>query len=277
MTIGIYKIENKVNGKVYIGSSKHIEQRWQEHRKMLKSGKHHSNHLQNSWNIYKEDNFSFSIIEEVKESQDLLKRESFYIEKSNSLDSNYGYNIAPVLDNKHLKIKNPNTKQVTENMIMEQFRLQYYNHEKMLEFWNTNFGKVRIFNDELSARVNMTHLSKELVQFFLNLAGLIKRENIILIDYTGDIMFEGMLSKFFNIDIEKVREYIELLQDRMFLLYWVDVNDRNFYLINPYLICNSDNIKPSYAQLFTDGIGYKPIYNNLKVKKLKSDQLTLIF
>jgi predicted GIY-YIG superfamily endonuclease len=31
MSIGIYKIENLVNGKVYIGQSVHIERRWQEH------------------------------------------------------------------------------------------------------------------------------------------------------------------------------------------------------------------------------------------------------
>lgn len=29
--IGIYKIQNKINGKIYIGQSKHIYQRWKEH------------------------------------------------------------------------------------------------------------------------------------------------------------------------------------------------------------------------------------------------------
>jgi group I intron endonuclease len=31
MSIGIYKIENILNGKIYIGQSKHIETRWSEH------------------------------------------------------------------------------------------------------------------------------------------------------------------------------------------------------------------------------------------------------
>jgi predicted GIY-YIG superfamily endonuclease len=31
MSIGIYKIENLLNGKIYIGQSKHIETRWSEH------------------------------------------------------------------------------------------------------------------------------------------------------------------------------------------------------------------------------------------------------
>ena len=33
MTTGIYKIENIVNGKVYIGQSVDIERRWREHKK----------------------------------------------------------------------------------------------------------------------------------------------------------------------------------------------------------------------------------------------------
>ena len=32
MTMGIYKITNLITNKSYIGLSKHIEQRWQEHK-----------------------------------------------------------------------------------------------------------------------------------------------------------------------------------------------------------------------------------------------------
>jgi group I intron endonuclease len=31
MSIGIYKISNLINGKIYIGQSVHIEKRWQQH------------------------------------------------------------------------------------------------------------------------------------------------------------------------------------------------------------------------------------------------------
>ena len=33
--IGIYKIENIINNKVYIGSSNNIERRWKEHKRLL--------------------------------------------------------------------------------------------------------------------------------------------------------------------------------------------------------------------------------------------------
>jgi group I intron endonuclease len=61
----IYKIENKANGKFYIGSTirkKHI--RKYEHFSMLRSNTHCNKYLQNSWNKYGEENFEFSIVEE---------------------------------------------------------------------------------------------------------------------------------------------------------------------------------------------------------------------
>ena len=35
MTIGIYKIENKINKKIYVGQSINIEKRWKEHKYLL--------------------------------------------------------------------------------------------------------------------------------------------------------------------------------------------------------------------------------------------------
>ena len=45
--VGIYKITNIKNGKIYVGSSKDIEKRWKEHLYKLKYGVHHSVKLQN--------------------------------------------------------------------------------------------------------------------------------------------------------------------------------------------------------------------------------------
>jgi len=32
MTCGIYKIENNINHKIYVGQSRNIERRWQKHK-----------------------------------------------------------------------------------------------------------------------------------------------------------------------------------------------------------------------------------------------------
>lgn len=88
---GVYKITNIVNGKLYVGSSKNIYQRWKNHKNMLKRNEYHSQHLQAAWNKYGEDKFIFEIIEECKESN-LLIREQYYIDLYNSCDNYYGYN-----------------------------------------------------------------------------------------------------------------------------------------------------------------------------------------
>lgn len=59
----IYKIENLVNGKVYIGQTVNsVERRWQAHRSMLKRNNHDNFYLQNAWNKYGEDSFVFKVI-----------------------------------------------------------------------------------------------------------------------------------------------------------------------------------------------------------------------
>lgn len=49
---GIYKISNKDNGKVYIGKSKNIMQRWSAHERALQANNHHSTKLQMDFNNY---------------------------------------------------------------------------------------------------------------------------------------------------------------------------------------------------------------------------------
>ena len=49
----------------------------------LKKNKHHSPILQNYWNKYGEDAFSFKIIEEIFEDEQLLVREQYYIDSLN--------------------------------------------------------------------------------------------------------------------------------------------------------------------------------------------------
>ena len=61
MITGIYKIRNKQNNKVYIGSAVDIKKRWRDHKWHLKENKHHNPHLQFSFNKYGLENFEFII------------------------------------------------------------------------------------------------------------------------------------------------------------------------------------------------------------------------
>lgn len=76
--IGIYKIENKINGKVYVGQSKNIEVRWIQHLEELNKGTHHCSKLQQDYLKYDISNFNFTILE-VCEKEKLDELEKYYI------------------------------------------------------------------------------------------------------------------------------------------------------------------------------------------------------
>lgn len=87
---GIYKIQNNKNGKIYIGQSIHLEQRWREHLILLRKNKHYNRHLQFAYNKYGEDSFTFTVIQTCDEC-DLDFYENKYIVEFNSVLN--GYNL----------------------------------------------------------------------------------------------------------------------------------------------------------------------------------------
>ena len=92
MTCGIYMIQNKVNGKIYIGQAVDIEgDRWKTHRTCLKGRYHANKHLQRAWNKYGEESFEFSILLECEENQ-LNTYEQYCIFELMTYDSRIGYN-----------------------------------------------------------------------------------------------------------------------------------------------------------------------------------------
>lgn len=93
---GIYKIENLLNGKVYIGQSIDIEQRWYRHKTNYKNKKRtceFNKPLYRAFRKYKIDNFSFEILQECKK-ESLNKLELFYITQYDSNNNKNGYNLS---------------------------------------------------------------------------------------------------------------------------------------------------------------------------------------
>lgn len=90
--IGIYKITNLKNGKVYIGQSRQIEKRFQQHRnksKFLEEDKWYSP-LYIDMYSFGIENFSFEVIEECT-IEELNEKEEYWIKYYNSQED--GYNI----------------------------------------------------------------------------------------------------------------------------------------------------------------------------------------
>lgn len=89
--IGIYKITNNINGRIYIGQSVNISQRWKDHRTKINSSYEYNTPLKRAFRKYGINNFTFEIIETCSKDE-LDEKEQYYIEFYNSLTPN-GYNI----------------------------------------------------------------------------------------------------------------------------------------------------------------------------------------
>jgi len=86
----VYTIENTVNGKKYVGSTKDFVARTKNHKYHLQRNQHHSKKLQKAWNKYGSESFVFKklLVCDVKH---LLMYEQIFIDAFNACTD--GYNI----------------------------------------------------------------------------------------------------------------------------------------------------------------------------------------
>ena len=66
MNKGIYKIENLINGKIYIGQTLCLTTRFKSHLSLLRKNRHRNSHLQAAFNKYGELNFVFNVVEKTE-------------------------------------------------------------------------------------------------------------------------------------------------------------------------------------------------------------------
>jgi len=133
---GIYKIINKINGKYYVGSTNDFKWREYQHKWALNQNKHTNPHLQNSWNKYGKDNFSFIIIESNIPKNELLMVEQKYLDISKN-EQNKCYNKNFLADRiemtEEIIKKSSSTRKLKHRKVSpEQIQKQ---KQKMLEYW----------------------------------------------------------------------------------------------------------------------------------------------
>jgi group I intron endonuclease len=128
MTSGVYLIQCSETGKVYVGSSKNIEQRWLQHKYLLKKGEHHSIKLQNAWNKYGVDAFTFFVIEQ--DCPNLVEAEQKWINSHDAFKA--GFNSRPIADR-------PGNKDEPTKSNFIKVRLSEEEYEK-LRSWANAYG-----------------------------------------------------------------------------------------------------------------------------------------
>ena len=119
MEKAIYKITNKINGKIYIGQSIHPEKRFVTH---CHKNKKHKSLISDAIQKYGKENFILEIIGWFK---DYNEKEKYYIQYYRSL-APYGYNIAeggenPPIgrgeNNSFAKISNETSKKIKQDLL----------------------------------------------------------------------------------------------------------------------------------------------------------------
>ena len=158
---GIYKVTNKINGKVYIGQSVDIGRRWREHM-TAKDDIYFHKAIQK----YGVENFEWEVIEQCKK-KDLDEREIYWIEYYDSYNKGYnctkggggvsggedhpmwkgGISLDPEYDKQHYKQYYEENKEKKK-----EYDKQYYEENKekrkqyRKQYYETNKDKRREYN-----------------------------------------------------------------------------------------------------------------------------------
>ena len=122
---GIYKITNKINGKIYIGQSVDIYRRWKDEktRAFNQNSSEYNTKKSRAFRKYGLENFLFEVVEECSKEQ-LDEKERFWINKYDSYTNGYNETLGgqdAVTSNKITEdILNQIINLLIENLLTEQ-------------------------------------------------------------------------------------------------------------------------------------------------------------
>lgn len=148
---GIYAIVNKVNCKIYVGSSKNLSKRRITHFYQLRKNIHKNAYIQQSFSKYGEKNFEWKILEYCKEEK-LIEREQYYMNYYNSTNRDCGYNLS-------LKTNRSIISEETKRKMSEAQKGKKLSPEAKEKLRVANLGKT--LSEEHKKRVSMTQTGRK--------------------------------------------------------------------------------------------------------------------
>lgn len=140
---GIYKIINKLNGRIYVGSAKRFIERWQSHTYSLRKQKHSNKFLQADFNKCGEEAFVFEVLEvtEEKTKEERLAIEEGYIKQYYD-SGDMCYNLCNrAISREGFKAKDP---AVTSKKLSEHAKKLWKNPEYRESMISVHRGKVTL-------------------------------------------------------------------------------------------------------------------------------------
>lgn len=228
MTCGIYKIENKINGKVYIGQSNNIFRRWMEHQRELIYGVHHSRKLQADFNKYGITAFLFEVLIECKKD-DLYKFEGFYCEKYKALTEGYNhqgmYGLSSV---KESDILNTNgAKFIISLDIFEKTNLKksnlirlIYLMMKLTSLDGKFYKKTKIEKGDIGKILKLPEREKQ--RFFQDL-----KDNNIFVDFKTQKIECEYIKRIYEITYSNM-DYLIIYMDKFIEIYESGIDEKVF-------------------------------------------------
>ena len=237
---GVYKIENLINGKVYVGKSKNIGVRWSEHRSELNKGIHINSHLQSAWNKYGGDNFRFDVLYEAIDEEDALEQEEFYIAKYESDKSHLGYNLTKggqsgyftdesIANASKSKLGKYNDLSESDIKRIKIFAYCLMNLEEIADIYSIPLSTVR----NIVYGTTYKHVFKEINPYIKNVKQQIiddRNSQILYLYDKGYKLFEirDMLNETQSVIEKCVYKYREFLHDKRDITYDKNIIDMYF-------------------------------------------------
>lgn len=84
--MGIYQLQNKINGKRFIGHSMNLDGTYNGLQFQLNMGNYFNRELQADWKEYGEENFAFEVLHTIKPQEEILQSDEELVKYKKELE-----------------------------------------------------------------------------------------------------------------------------------------------------------------------------------------------